>query len=200
MVWEKVKKLDKLALLLIIGGVVGFIASFILTIDKIKILQDPTYVPFCNVNPIISCGSVMKTSQASIFGFANSLLGIAGFAGAVLLGLAITAGGKFQKWFWMLIELGAIAGLAFVCWLIFQSVYRIHSLCPFCMSVWAVTIPMFLYITVHNLESGNFPKLSKNNRYAKFVYEHHLDFLIGMYLIVITIILIQFWSYWRTLI
>ena len=41
--------------------------------------------------------------------------------------------------------------MVFVHWLIYQSVFVIGALCPYCMVVWAVTIPTFFYVTVHNL-------------------------------------------------
>ena len=42
-------------------------------------------------------------------------------------------------------------------WLIFQSLYVIGALCPYCMAVWAVTIPICWYVTLHNLERGHLP-------------------------------------------
>ena len=66
--------------ILSIGGAIGLLASSILTYDKIKIAANPNYIPNCNLNPIIACGSVIKTAQASAFGFPNSFIGIAGFA------------------------------------------------------------------------------------------------------------------------
>jgi uncharacterized membrane protein len=57
--------------ILTIGGLIGFVAAFVLTIEKIELLKNPNYVPTCNISPLISCGSVMKTHQAAIFGFPN---------------------------------------------------------------------------------------------------------------------------------
>lgn len=54
---------------LLIAGAIGLVASMTLTVEKIDILLDPSYVPSCNINPILSCGSVMMTPQASLLGF-----------------------------------------------------------------------------------------------------------------------------------
>ncbi|PJE19839.1 MAG: hypothetical protein CK431_30220, partial [Mycobacterium sp.] len=62
----------------LIGGVIGLLSSITLTVEKIELLRNPSYVPTCNINPIVSCGSVMVTKQASLLGFPNPLLGIAG--------------------------------------------------------------------------------------------------------------------------
>ena len=36
--------------------------------------------------------------------------------------------------------------MVFIHWLIFQSLYRIGALCPYCMVVWAVTIPLLVVV------------------------------------------------------
>lgn len=77
------------ALLLVIGGALGLFASAVLTLDKIRLLKDPSYVPNCNINPIISCGSIMRSDQAEAFGFPNSLLGLAGFAVVIAIGAGL---------------------------------------------------------------------------------------------------------------
>ena len=47
----------------LIAGVAGLAASMTLTIEKIDLLIDSRYVPSCNLNPIVSCGSVMTTPR-----------------------------------------------------------------------------------------------------------------------------------------
>lgn len=64
------------AVVLAVGGAIGFLAAFTLTVEKIALLKDPSYSPSCSINPVLSCGSVMTTSQAEVFGFPNPLLGI----------------------------------------------------------------------------------------------------------------------------
>ena len=56
------------------------IAAATLLIEKIELIEDPSYVPSCSINPILSCGSIMVTDQAEIFGFPNPILGIIGFS------------------------------------------------------------------------------------------------------------------------
>lgn len=181
--------------LFVIGGLIGFIASFVLTIDKIKILQNPSFVPNCNINPILSCGSVMVTAQASLFGFANSLIGIAGFAGLVAIGMAMLAGAKFNRWFWLVVQAGATLGILFVHWLIYESLYKIGTLCPYCMGVWVVTIPIFAYVTFFNIQQGYLPGLRKDNRVVAFVMRHHGDIVLVWFLLIGGLIMNRFWYY-----
>jgi len=60
---------------MLVGAIAGFIASFILTIDKFKVLKDSGYTPSCNINATLNCKSVMLSKQAEVFGFPNSIIG-----------------------------------------------------------------------------------------------------------------------------
>lgn len=183
-----------------IGGVIGLLASFILTLDKFKLLQNPNYIPSCNINPIISCGSVMKTWEASVLGFPNSFLGIAGFAAIVTIGVMLLAGAKkMPRWFWLGLELGALLGTILIHWLFFETVYRIHALCPYCMAVWAVTIPIFWYTTLYNLRSGVIATPASLKRFVAFLQRHHGDVLFLWFLIIVGLIVNHFWYYWKTI-
>lgn len=84
-----------LPLLVLIGGLIGALASGVLTYDRIRALEDPLFTPGCNVNAVLSCGDVMNTWQGNLLGFPNMLLGIAGFAALAALGVALVAGAVF---------------------------------------------------------------------------------------------------------
>jgi len=187
------------ALLLVIAGAAGLAASVVLTLDKIRLLQNPNYVPDCNINPIISCGSVMRTSQASVFGFANSLLGIAGFAVVVTLGVGILAGARYRRWLWLGLQAGELAGIVFVGWLISQSLYAIGALCPYCMVVWTATIPLFWCTTVHNLRHGVVPVPERWRGGVAGLARYPWVLPALCYLVVVLMVLNRFWFYWRTL-
>ncbi|MEU6711440.1 vitamin K epoxide reductase family protein [Nonomuraea sp. NPDC046802] len=178
--------------LLLIGGGVGLIAAFVLTIEKIALLEDPAYVPSCSINPVLSCGSIMRTPQAEIFGFPNPLLGIAGFAIVTMVGAALLAGARFRPWFWLGLQAGATAGVVLVHWLIVQSLYTIGALCPYCMIVWAVTVPIFWYVTLRNLVARNLPL-------ARTLTDYHTVPLTVWFLVIVAMIGVRFWSYWSTL-
>ena len=59
-----------------ITGAAGLLASWVITIDKFKLLEDPNFMPGCSLNPVVSCGNIMKSDQASAFGFPNPMLGL----------------------------------------------------------------------------------------------------------------------------
>lgn len=183
--------------ILILTGIVGMAAAFVLTFDEMQMLKNPQYQPGCNINPIIACGDVIQTRQGSIFGFPNPWLGLAAFAVLVTVGVSILAGAKFKRWFWLGIQLGATLGLVFIGWLFYQSMYNIHALCPWCMGVWSVVILTFWYVTVYNLRHRNI-RLPAGKAWQKaggFLNKHHLDILALGYLVIIGWILSHFWYY-----
>src|SRR6185503_10511846 len=135
------------AVWILIAGVVGLAAALTLTVEKIEILIDPDYVPSCSINPVLSCGSVMITDQASAFGFPNSLIGIVAFTVLLVTGVLALAKVDLPRWYWAGLAVGTLLGTAFVHWLIYQSLYRIGALCPYCMVVWAVTIPLLVVVS-----------------------------------------------------
>lgn len=184
---------------LTILGAIGFIFAFMLSVEKVELLKDASYQAPCNINPLISCTSVMKTWQAELLGFPNAFMGIAGFAIVVTVGMALLAGASFKRWFWIGLELGTILGVAFVHWLFYQSVFVIGALCPFCMIIWAVTIPIFLYTTIYNIREGYIKVLPMLQGLSNLVQRYHLSFLYLWYAAIIATIIIHFWSFWSTL-
>ncbi|MBD0710431.1 MULTISPECIES: vitamin K epoxide reductase family protein [unclassified Streptomyces] len=142
------------AWLLVVTGGLGVLASWVITLDKFLLLADPGFVPGCNISPVISCGSVMTSDQASVFGFPNPMLGLVAYGVVVAVGAGLLAGARYGRWFWLGLNLGTLLGVGFCMWLMSQALYEIGALCLWCCLAWAVTIVMFWYTTVHNLRHG----------------------------------------------
>lgn len=180
---------------LTITGLIGLVAAFVLLVEKIALLTDPTYVPSCSINPVLSCGSIMSTDQAEVFGFPNPILGVAGFTALLTIGVVLLTRASLPGWFWWGIQAGTAFGVVFVHWLIFQSLYRIGALCPYCMIVWVVVITAFVATTTHNARSGRL-RLPKGLRDLA----HYGPTVVTLWLVAIAgLITIQFWDYWQTL-
>lgn len=184
--------------LYLVGGAAGFASAFALMVEKVARLGNPDYVPSCSLNPVVSCGSVMDSPQAAVFGFPNPLIGIAGFAVVCTAGVALLGGFVAPRWFWMALQFGTTFGVGFVHWLIYQSLYGIGALCPYCMVVWVVAIPIFWYTTRHNLQRGHLPLPGGRAVVAGLTQAHPLV-LVLWYLMIVGLILQAFWSYWRSL-
>lgn len=184
----------------LIGGVIGLFASMTLTVEKVRILLDPIYVPSCNVNPIVSCGSVMTTPQASLLGFPNPLLGIAGFTVVVVTGVLAVAKVPLPRWYWIGLAVGILVGVAFVHWLIFQSLYRIGALCPYCMVVWAVIATLLVVVASIVFGPMRENRGSQERVGARLLYQGRWSLATLWFTTVFLLIMVRFWDYWSTLI
>ena len=194
---KNINLVKALPYILIISGLIGIIAAFAISYDQIKILQNPNYRPICDINPIISCGNVMESKEGSAFGFPNPYIGLAAFGVLLTIGMALLAGAKFKRWFWLGLEAGTIFGIGFIHWLFFESVYRIHALCPYCMAVWVITITSFWYVTLYNIDQKNIVLPKKIRPIYPWVRKRHLDILILWFVIIAALILNHFWYYYK---
>ncbi|WP_313674954.1 vitamin K epoxide reductase family protein [Mycolicibacterium sp.] len=183
------------AWVVLIAGIVGLIASSTLLVEKIEMLKDPAFVPSCSINPVLACGSVIGTPQASVFGPPNPLFGIIAFTLVIVTGvLALTRVG-LPRWYWVGLTIGTGVGLAFVHWLAFQSLYRIGALCPYCMVVWSVTVPLFAVVA-----AIAFRPAIESNPVANAVYQWRWPLVVLWFTGLLLLILVRFWDYWSTLI
>ncbi|MFB9375502.1 vitamin K epoxide reductase family protein [Kineococcus gynurae] len=187
------------AWLLSVGGLVGFVAAFVLTVERFKLAENPSYVPSCSINPVLSCGSVMATPQAALFGFPNPLIGIAAFAVSTTLGVLLLAGVRLPR----SVELGHLVGITlgtvFIGWLITQSLYEIGALCPYCMVVWAVMIATFWTALADALDRRVLPVPETLAPVARAVVEFRVLLTVLSYVAVVAMIGVRFWSYWSGL-
>lgn len=184
--------------LLLVGGAVGLVAATALTVEKIALIADPGYRPSCSINPVLSCGSVMTTGQASAFGIPNSLIGVAAFAVVATTGAALSAGARLRAWYWAGLQVGVLFGAGFVHWLIFQSLYRIGALCPYCMVVWAVTMPIAWYVTLRNLAAADRRLPGPVRGAARSVNRLHSVPLTLWFVTVLGLVLHRFWYFWTS--
>lgn len=180
---------------LTLTGLVGLVAAFVLLVEKIALLTDPAYVPSCSINPVLSCGSIMNTDQAAAFGFPNPILGVAGFAALLTVGVVLLTRAGMPGWFWWGIQSGTTFGIVFVHWLIVQSLYRIGALCPYCMIVWVATTTAFVTATAHNIRTGLIPLPDRLRAAASYAPTVVIVWLVT----IAALITIEFWDYWMTL-
>ncbi len=179
--------------ILIIGGIIGLLCAAVIMYEKIELLKNPAYTAPCDLNPVISCGSVMKSHQASAFGFPNPFIGLAAFPVLITSGVVMLMGAKIKRWYALGLHTGAFLGVLFVHWLFYAAVYDINALCPWCMIVWAVTITTFVYMTVYNIQQGF---ITLPGKLAAFITKHHLDILLVWLLILFVLIMKHFWYYY----
>ena len=178
----------------LIAGAIGLLASATLLVGKVEMLKNPAYVPTCSINPVLSCGSVMVTPQASVFGPPNPIFGVISFTLVLVTGVLAVSGVRLPRWYWLGLMVGTAAGAVFVHWLIFETLYRIGALCPYCMVVWSVTIPLLVVVSSVALRP------LAGNPVARFVYHWRWPIATLWFTAVLLAILVRFWDYWSTLI
>lgn len=145
------------ALFNIVAGAIGWFASFELLTEYIHTLKEPGYVPNCALSVLVTCGPNMGSWQGSILGFSNTIIGVSAFAAPIAVGVGLLAGARFTAWFWRLYQLGLLGGFVLVCWLQYQSIFVIGTLCPWCMVAWAVMIPLWWVGLIHPPATGLLP-------------------------------------------
>ncbi|WP_427018137.1 vitamin K epoxide reductase family protein [Pseudarthrobacter sp. P1] len=143
--------------LLVVTGAVSWLASGILVLERLELYKNPDAITSCDINPWIACGTVMKTPQAALFGFPNPLIGVAAFAVIITTGMVLLSGAKLGRAYWLGLQTGVTLGMVMIVWLWSQALYVIGVLCPYCMVVWAMMIPMFVWVTVRNVFHGVIP-------------------------------------------
>jgi uncharacterized membrane protein len=138
----------------------------------------------------------MVTPQASLLGFPNPLLGIVGFTIVVVTGVLAVAKVSLPQWYWVGLAVGTLVGAVFVHWLIFQSLYRIGALCPYCMVVWVVTISLLVVFFSIILR----PVLaSRESAVARLLFDWRWSIVALWFTAVFLLIMVRFWNYWSTL-
>ncbi len=182
---------------ILIGGIVGLLASVGLTVDRVRLAESPDIALACDINPFLSCGSVVSMPQAEAFGIPNSLLGVAGFSGLAVVGAVLLAGATLQRWFWLCLGAASTAALLFVFWLFQQTVYEIGVLCPYCIVVWIATIPVFWYVLLYLFDRQFLRLPSRLEKAFEWSKRHHMDVVAAVFLLMIGLISIQFWDAWR---
>ncbi|GAA0402028.1 vitamin K epoxide reductase family protein [Streptomyces luteireticuli] len=185
-----------LAWALVVTGALGVLASFVITVDRFRLLEDPGFRPSCSVNSVLSCTDVMSSPQASVFGFANPLLGLAGYAGVVFIGSGLLAGARYRRWYWIGLNLGTLLGSAFCMWLMAQALYSIGALCLWCVLTWVATIAMFWCTTLHNLRHGVVPA---PRRLVAALLEFPWVVPVVWYFVVVLLIATRFRAFWQSL-
>jgi uncharacterized membrane protein len=145
------------AWMLLVTAAAGLLASWVITLDKIKLAENPDFTPACSLNPVISCGSIMKSEQATAFGVPNPLIGLVAYGIVVCVGMSLLTRARFPRWYWLTFNAGTLFGVGFCTWLMYQSLYDIGALCLWCSLAWVATIVMFWYVTAHNVRHGFLP-------------------------------------------
>ena len=144
---ERLRNYRKTYWAMLVSSTLSLIASLVLSYDAIKLAEAPNSKFACDINAVVSCGKVAKSWQSSLLGFPNSFLGL--MLEPVIITVAIAGLGlvAFPRLFMRVAHIGYGLGLVFALWLLSQSLFVIHALCPWCLLVTISTVTVFSTIT-----------------------------------------------------
>ncbi len=140
---------------MLVAAALSLLGSLILSNDAVILAGDKNAALTCNVNAVISCGTVGVSWQAALLGFPNAFLGVA-FAPVVMtIAVAGMAGVRFPRWFMLGAQLMYTIALGFAYWLFSQSMFVIGALCPWCLLVMLATTISFATLLHANVLQDN---------------------------------------------
>ncbi|WP_243738265.1 vitamin K epoxide reductase family protein [Cellulomonas shaoxiangyii] len=145
------------AIEMVVSGLIGLYASFVLSIEAVVLAGDPDADLSCDLNAVISCGTVGRSWQANLLGehFPNAFLGIAAEAVVLTLAVAMIGGVRFPRWFMLTAQVVYTLGLVFALWLFHQAYTVIGALCPWCLLITVTTTLVWAGLTRINVRDGH---------------------------------------------
>ncbi len=162
---------------MLLWSAASLVASFVLATEAVTLAGDQDAAFTCDINAVVSCGTVGSSWQASVFGFPNAFLGLVSEPVVLTLAVAGLAGVRFPRWMMLAAQVGYTLGLALAYWLLFQAVFHIGAVCPWCLLVTVATTFVFVEMTRINVLQGNLPLPPGPRRFLEHVVRHRLDLL-----------------------
>jgi len=163
---------------MLVSALLSLTASFVLSVDAIILAADPHAALACNINAVISCGTVGASWQASLFGFPNAFLGLIAEPVVITIAVASLGGVRFPRWFMLSAQVVYTLGLIFAYWLFFQAYFVIGALCPWCLLITLSTTLVFTSLTHVNIRDGNLYLPQGASRLASGFVRADLDALL----------------------
>jgi uncharacterized membrane protein len=174
---------------MLVFSLLALLAAFVLSVEKIHLLQHPDAPLSCSLNAVVNCASVMKTPQASAFGFPNSYLGLMFFPIIAAFALMALLGTSFNRRVVIILEVLSGLGLIFSYWLFSQSVYVIQILCPWCLLVTLSMTIIFATVTCYMLRHNSLNlEHSTQKKVDKFIDQHYEEFITAVVIVILAIL------------
>lgn len=162
---------------MMVSSGLSLLASFVLSADAVSLAADPATDLSCNINAVISCGTVGRSWQAHLFGFPNAFLGLIAEPVVITLAVASLGGVRFPRWFMFTAQVIYTLGLALAYWLFFQAMFVIGALCPWCLLVTVSTTLVFSTLTHVNVRDGNLYLPARIQAAAARFFQANLDLM-----------------------
>ena len=156
----------------------SLLASFVLSVDAVRLAANPRLALSCDINAVISCGTVATSWQAQLFGFPNAFLGLVAEPVVITIALASLAGVRFPRGFMFAAQVVYTLGVVFAYWLFYEAMFEIGALCPWCLVITISTTLVFATLTHVNIRDDNLYLPPRIQRAAARFIDADLDVLV----------------------
>jgi uncharacterized membrane protein len=170
---------------MLVGAICSLIAAFVLAVEAVELARNPAAVLSCNINSVISCGTVAAHPSAHLFGFPNSFLGLLAEPVVITVAIAGLGGVKFTRKFMFAAQVCYTLGFIFAYYLLYTSTFVIGALCPWCMLVTLSTTFVFFSMTRYNIGEENLYFTDRFSKRANRFIQQNYDQLIMAVLIMV---------------
>lgn len=151
---------------MVLASAVGLGSAFWQLMEKISLLKNPHIALSCNFNSTFNCSNVLNAHQSSILGPPNSVIGIIMFTFFLGIGLALATGAELSRRLTLFVQGLAVFMLGFTLWFLFESTYRIRSVCIFCLFIGTSVLVINAVMKRHNFA---------NHRHYKKYFDRGTD-------------------------
>lgn len=149
---------------LLVGSLLGLVASFLQMIEKIALLKNSDSALPCDLGGLFSCSVVLSAPQSSLFGFPNALMCIVLFSMFTMLAIVGLTGGSIPKKLTHIMLGVAIFFVLFALWFLYTSTFVIGAVCIFCLVCFAGLLLMI----------GSLMRISSNGAVADGSWIQHV--------------------------
>jgi len=179
---------------MLVSSLASLVASFVLSVEALTLAENPTADLGCDINAVLSCGTVATSWQASLFGFPNAFLGLLAEPVVITVAVAALGGVRFPRWFMLAAQCVYTIGLTLAYWLFYQSMFHIGALCPWCLVITFATTLVFFEMTHINVRDNNLPVPGRARKAVSAAVEANLDllFVIAWLLVLALLIVLKY--------
>lgn len=163
---------------MLLSSIASLVASFVLAVEAITLAENPSAELGCDINAVLSCGTVATSWQASVFGFPNAFLGLVAEPVVITIAVAALSGVKFKRWFMLAAQLVYTLGLALAYWLFYQAMFNIGALCPWCLLITVATTLVFFEMTRINIRDNNLYLPQRTQQTLSSAIQWNLDVMV----------------------
>lgn len=176
---------------MLVGAALSLIASLALSIDAFQLAANPGAKLSCDINAVLSCGTVNSHPSALLLGFPNSFLGLIAEPIVITVAIAGLAGVRFPRAFMAVAQAFYTFGFLFALWLFYMSYAVIGALCPWCLLVTLTTTLVWFAITRYNIREDNLylPK-STSKKLKQFITKDYDKLILFSFVVVLIALII----------